>query len=206
MLRTLFLAGVAAAAAGAASPAPSPQPPAASDDDAPTCDRNRLLPYDKRLEFHDSALDGADFDLAKYRGCGPCRTEQPLVVAAAAKYRERGLRTIGLFAREEDNAVRQNRTRFKIDYPLVRDGNGILTANLQGSGGRSVFPAHLFIAGTGLLYCYEVGGLDADTIDTTIAHLLATTASPLPPDPEPVKTPALSLLDPARNSKSSHRA
>jgi thiol-disulfide isomerase/thioredoxin len=161
---------------------------------------NPVLPYDKRIEIRDSALDGPDFDLAKYRGyavwinifatwCPPCREEQPVVVSTAAKYRAQGLRTVGVFANEEDDAIRAYRAKFGISYPLVRDSEGYLTANLQGTT-RTVFPSHLFIDGNGVLYCYEIGGLGTDLVENIVTELLKTTESPLPADPEPTTTAA----------------
>ncbi len=208
MLRAVFLAGIGAATAIGAPPRPSGTPGSgggtagsspAPDDDSPVCDQNPVLPYDKRLEIKDSALDGPPFDLAKYRGyavwinifatwCAPCREEQPIVVSTAAKYRAQGLRTIGLFANESDDAIRAYRAKFDITFPLVRDAEGYLTMNLQGSSTEMTFPSHLFIDGNGVLYCYEIGGLGTDTIENIVTNLLKTTESPLPVDPEPAPT------------------
>jgi len=159
------------------------------------CHANPVLPYDRPLAMTATTLDGPDFSLVEYRGfavwlqifatwCPPCIREQPAVVAAAQKYREDGLRVIGVFSASDDtdDDVRDFRKKFAIPYPLVRDKSGLISA-MQSKSDDWGYPAHLFVSPEGYLVCYRMGDMAAEEMAAKIGKVLAAVQKPLPPDP-----------------------
>jgi len=173
LTRTCFIASTTAALVTVASPKPSLSPkPSPSPTPFPwdMCDNNPVLPYDKPLGLHMRVLDGADFDLIKYRGyavvlnifatwCGPCAAEMPSMVDAAAKYHDKGLRIVGIDFNESDDTVRAYRKKYSIGFPVAMDEHGEFTYSLE-RGIKDVdieFPVSLYISPDGYLYCYNRG-------------------------------------------------
>ncbi len=143
------------------------------------------------------ALDAKDFHLVDYRGrgvllnifatwCGPCDDEEPLLVAAYAKYAARGLAIVGINNKEPDDTVRAFRKRYAIPYPIAMDRRGgftrALEAGIDPSGSTPLLlPTTLFITPQGYLYCYLQGALGADELTYRIEKFLADAPpSPLP--------------------------
>jgi len=198
MDRASFLYSAIAAAAGAATPVPkttlSPSPTLAPWDQ---CLENPGLPYDRPLDFTMQTLDGPDFHLMAYRGravmlnifatwCGPCNEEQPFVVELAERYAPQGLAIIGIDDREEDDAVRRYRKKFGITYPIAMDRRGGFSHVLE-VGTRTdlngALPGWIFIAPSGLLYCYLQGSRGKAELDYRIKKFLAETPPAVSPSP-----------------------
>lgn len=187
MLRGEFCSGVIALATAASSP----MSPRSVDH----CDINPTVPFGRPLEFGGDALDGPYFDLKAYRGyamwitmfatwCPPCNDEQPMIVDAARRYYDSGLRVVGIFSDDPDDRVREYRKKYGIAYPLVRDQSYALSRILEGrTKAGPEYPSHLFLTAWGTLYCYVASEIDARTADYKIGKLLTTVSSPLPPSP-----------------------
>lgn len=148
-------------------------------------------------------LDGPDFDLVKYRGygvllnifatwCKPCAFEMPAIVANAAKYHDRGLRIIGIDVRESDDAVRAYRKKYAIPFPIAMDEQGGFAYNLEhgNNGENTEFPALLFIAPDGYLYCDKRGSSEHPEAELTyrIEKFLKDAPPSASPSPQPVST------------------
>lgn len=163
----MFMKSAFSLLAAGATPSPMPSP---STNPWDLCDKSGALPYDRPLELKMRVLDGPDFDLLHYRGypvwlhvfatwCGPCEKEMPAVVAAAAKYEDRGLRVVGIDVAESDNTVRAYRKRFAIPFPIAMDERANFSSALErgGSGASVQFPVSFFITSDGYLYCENIG-------------------------------------------------
>jgi len=196
--RSDFLHGLVAGAVSAATPSPSPMPTALEKTIPMHCIENPALPYDRPLQIKLPVLDGPDFHLTDYRGrlvllnvfatwCNPCQYETPFLVAAAAKYADRGFSVIGIDDRDSDDSVRDFRKRFGITYPIAMDRRGGLTENIELNGKQGI-PASLFITPEGFLSCYTIGNFEADDLADRIEKLLAATTPVITPSPSPQPT------------------
>lgn len=87
------------------------------------------IPEGRPIEWKIEVLDGPEFKLSTYRGkavfvnvfatwCGPCRMEQPDVVAFAEAHAD-DTAVVGLDIHEEDDDVRAYRKKFAIPYPIA---------------------------------------------------------------------------------------
>lgn len=109
-----------------------------------------------------TALDGKEIDLAKMTDkvvlvdfwatwCGPCVAEMPNVVAAYAKYKEKGFEVIGISLDEDKGALEKFIADNKMPWPQYFDGkrwenelaqhfgiSGIPATFLVGKGGKIV--------------------------------------------------------------------
>ena len=194
--RLTFLMGALAAASAKPSPTPTPFP-------WDTCDKSRVLPYDRPLDMRIPVLDGPDFNLMDYRGrcvllnvfatwCGPCNKEQPDLVKAAIAYAPKGLAVIGINDREEDNTVRAYRKKYGISYPIAMDRRGGFTANLQDDASQTSveYPVSIFITPRGFLYCYLAGGMSGDEMTYRFDKFLAEAPPTWTPVPSPSPSPS----------------
>lgn len=164
MIRNTFLFGAAALTLGAVqSPSAAPTPRLLE-----RCDHNPTLPYDRPIEFTQTALDGPDIVLSAYRGkpvwinifaawCEDCNREQPVVSRLAKEFGEQGLQVIGVDCAEADETVREYVRRYEMAYPIAMDRKGGLSQGLTVGQTASVFnlPSHLFLDRNGFLVCYR---------------------------------------------------
>ncbi|MBV8371481.1 MAG: TlpA family protein disulfide reductase [Candidatus Eremiobacteraeota bacterium] len=142
--------------AASASPAPKPKknPHVAGANDVVT------LPENRHIEWTMEVLDGPEFRLSAYRGkvvfvnifatwCGPCRVEQPDVVAFANAHADDTV-VIGVDVKEEDNVVRAYRKRYDIPYPIAMDRYDTRVRGVYREG-RMVFPTTIVFKPDGTL-------------------------------------------------------
>ena len=91
------------------------------------------IPEHRTVEWKMEVLDGPEFRLSAYRGkavfvnlfatwCGPCRVEQPTVVAFARAHPD-DTAVVGVDIQEEDDTVRAYRKKFAIPYPIAMHRN-----------------------------------------------------------------------------------
>lgn len=122
-------------------PAPSPEGsplPTASPSPKPGKPRRRhvhgpndvaKVPTNRVIEWKMEVLDGPGFQLTAYQGrvvfcnlfatwCGPCRKEQPALVAFARAHVD-DTAVIGVNMWEADNDVRAYRKKYEIAYPIA---------------------------------------------------------------------------------------
>jgi thiol-disulfide isomerase/thioredoxin len=105
-------------------------------------------------------MNGAPVDLASFKGqplivnlwatwCGPCRIETPELVKFAEKYKDRGLRVIGISADDTPDAIRAFAAEFGVPYPMLVGLNQ--EAFLQSIGYRGTLPLTLMVAKDGTI-------------------------------------------------------
>jgi thiol-disulfide isomerase/thioredoxin len=123
------------------------------------------LPQNRAIEWTMEVLDGPRFRLSAYRGlvvfcnvfatwCGPCRAEQPTVVAFARAHTD-DTAVIGIDIGEEDNDVRAYRKKFDIPYPIaMHRQRGTVPAIFQKN---IAFPTTIVFKPDGTLSCATMG-------------------------------------------------
>ena len=87
-------------------------------------------------------LDGDELDAADYADgsvlvinvwadwCGPCRLEQPLLVALADRYEDDGVRFLGINYQDDRDAAKAWIEEFDVPYPSLFDPYGRTAAEL----------------------------------------------------------------------------
>ena len=124
------------------------------------------IPENRAVEWKMEVLDGPEFRLSAYRGkavfvnvfatwCGPCRVEQPDVVAFARAHPD-DTAVIGVDIHEEDNEVRSYRKKFEIPYPIAMH-RGRLTMPSIFKDDSLIFPTTLVFHPDGTLSCAWMG-------------------------------------------------
>jgi thiol-disulfide isomerase/thioredoxin len=126
------------------------------------------IPEHKLVEWKIEVLDGPKFRLSAYRGkavfvnvfatwCGPCRVEQPELVAFARAHPDETV-VIGVDVKEEDNDVRKYRKEFDIPYPIAMDRYDKRVRQIYREG-RMVFPTTVVFRPDGTLACAWAGNV-----------------------------------------------
>ncbi len=83
-------------------------------------------------DFSGTDLDGKPISLGQFKGqpvvlnfwaswCGPCRAEQPALLAIARDYRPRGVQVVGITVRDNLEQARIYRDEFHVPYPSLFD-------------------------------------------------------------------------------------
>jgi thiol-disulfide isomerase/thioredoxin len=130
-----------------------------------------VLPEHRLIEWTMEVLDGPEFRLSAYRGkvvfvnvfatwCGPCRIEQPMVVAFANAHPDDTV-VIGVDVKEEDNLVRAYRKKYAIPYPIAMDRYDRRVRGIYREG-RMVFPTTIVFKPDGTLSCAWKGDRDRE--------------------------------------------
>ncbi len=118
------------------------------------------LPEHRPIGWKMEVLDGPPFDLSADRGkvvfvnifatwCGPCRHEQPTVVAFANAHQDDTI-VVGMNYKELDDKVREYRKKFDIPYPIGMDRRGNILRGVY-KGGDMVFPMTIVFRPDGTL-------------------------------------------------------
>ena len=130
-------------------------------------------------DFTLTQLNGEPLTLSSYRGkvvlldfwatwCVPCREEIPRFVELQDKYRERGLRIIGVSMDDSVDPVRPFAQQFHINYPVVM-GNAKLGEEY---GGVLGLPIAFLLDQDGRIVKKHIGATALDVFDSEIAALL----------------------------------
>ncbi len=196
MKRQLFVAGamtsacaVALRGVAAAKPAPaSPSPEPSEKPHVHGANGVVTLPEHRLIEWTSDVLDGPEFRLSRYRGkvvfvnvfatwCGPCRVEQPIVVAFANAHVDDTV-VIGVDVGEEDNDVRAYRKKYGIPYPIAMDRYDRKVRSIYRQG-RMVFPTTIVFRADGTLSCAWAGDQEREWFEAEREYALQ------PPTPPP---------------------
>ena len=129
--------------------------------------------------FDLQTLDGRRLSLADLRGspvvlnfwaswCIPCREEAPLLTAAAADYRARGLRVVGVVYQDSAESARDFMGRYGQTYTGLLDPDG-RTAIDYGVFG---IPETFFIDASGIVRSRQVGAVTVDDLRRQIQKIL----------------------------------
>ncbi len=169
-----FLA-VQAGARATGKPEPTPKPHVHGPNGVTS------LPVHRPIAWKMEVLDGPPFDLSAYRGkavfvnifatwCGPCRAEQPGLVAFANAHVDDTV-VVGMNYEEFDGDVRAYRKTFEIPYPIAMDRRGDLLGVYK--GGRMMFPMTIVFHPDGTLSCAWTGDASREWFESEREAALA---------------------------------
>ncbi|MDQ6941347.1 MAG: TlpA family protein disulfide reductase [Candidatus Eremiobacteraeota bacterium] len=150
-----------------AAPSPSPQPTPSRKPHVHGANGLIRIPENRPVEWKMEVLDGPEFRLSAYRGmavfvnvfatwCGPCREEQPVMVAFARAHPD-DTAVIGIDVYEADNDVRAYRKKFEIPYPIAIHRSR-MTVPAIFKNDSLIYPTTLAFRPDGTLSCAWSGG------------------------------------------------
>ena len=130
-------------------------------------------------------LQRGSADLASLRGsvavvnfwatwCTPCRQEQPQLEQVARAYRDRGVRFLGVFERDDAAKGRAWLKEFGVTYPSIADPSGSFADDFALFG----LPDTFVIDPTGTIRWAITGKTTAEALSQLIDRVLASPASP----------------------------
>jgi cytochrome c biogenesis protein CcmG/thiol:disulfide interchange protein DsbE len=97
--------------------------------------------------------------------CGPCKKEAPELEGAWQRWRSRGVVVLGIDAQDFAGDARRFMRRFKVSYPVVRDGPGKVVAKYGVQG----FPETFFVDREGnIVGEHYQGPVDRQKLDDNI--------------------------------------
>jgi cytochrome c biogenesis protein CcmG/thiol:disulfide interchange protein DsbE len=132
-------------------------------------------------DFALESLDGGTpIALSSFRGhvvvlnfwaswCAPCRLEAPGLRRVSERYRDRGVRFLGVDYRDNDAAGRAFIDEFRLRYPSVTDPSGSLAYDYELIG----FPTTFIIDAAGTIRYRFVGYLDEDVLQKALDDILS---------------------------------
>lgn len=130
-------------------------------------------------EYATTTLDGQSIDLAASRGsvvflnvwatwCTPCRAEIPELKKLHAKYRDRGVKLVGISIEESSvDDVKSFVKEQKIDYPIAYDAEDKIANLLQ----TNVLPTSIVIDKTGKIVWKQIGALQSNEVPAVEAEI-----------------------------------
>jgi DsbE subfamily thiol:disulfide oxidoreductase len=101
--------------------------------------------------------------------CAPCRLEAPGLRRVSGRYRDRGVRFLGVDYRDNDAAGRAFVDEFRLRYPSVADPSGSLADDYALIG----FPTTFIIDPAGTIRYRFVGYLDEDVLVKALNDVLS---------------------------------
>ena len=127
-----------------------------------------------------SLEDGTPIALASFRGqvvvlnfwaswCAPCRLEAPGLRRVSERYRDRGVRFLGVDYRDDEAAGRAFVDEFHLRYPSVTDPSGSLAYSYELIG----FPTTVVIDPSGTIRYRFVGYLDDEVLEDALNDVLS---------------------------------
>jgi DsbE subfamily thiol:disulfide oxidoreductase len=128
----------------------------------------------------ESLNGGTPIALSSFRGyvvvlnfwaswCAPCRLEAPGLRRVSERYRDRGVRFLGVDYRDDDAAGRAFVDEFRLRYPSVTDPSGSLAYDYELIG----FPTTFIIDPAGTIRYRFVGYLDEDVLEKALNDVLS---------------------------------
>jgi peroxiredoxin len=102
--------------------------------------------------------------------CEPCKKEMPRLEQAWQRYRGRGVTFIGVNTTDFTGDAERFVDRYRLTFPVVRDGNGRVLAKY---GGLPI-PWTYFVNREGLIVGYIRGEVTAEALEDGLREALAT--------------------------------
>ena len=100
--------------------------------------------------------------------CVPCKQEAPVLEAAWEKWRDRGVKFLGVDAQDSRTWAREFEQKYGITYPSVVEG----TPEEMARYGVLGFPETFLIDRSGKIVAKYVGPFDAATLDAYVSSLV----------------------------------
>jgi thiol-disulfide isomerase/thioredoxin len=127
-------------------------------------------------------LDGRPQPLAQWRGrvlvvnfwatwCPPCREEIPMFVRVQERYRDAGLKFVGI-AIDQPERVAEFAREFRINYPVLVGGLESMELMRQVGNRAGALPYTLVIDRQGKLVSQQLGELKEDRLQSLVRPLL----------------------------------
>lgn len=101
--------------------------------------------------------------------CDPCRKEMPRLEQAWQRYRGRGVTFVGVNTTDFSGDARRFLRRYKVTFPIVRDGNGRVLARY---GGLPI-PWTYFVGRDGRIVGYIRGEVTSEALEDGLRQALA---------------------------------
>jgi len=101
--------------------------------------------------------------------CAPCRVEAPGLRRVSQRYRDQGVRFLGVDYRDDAAAARAFVDEFRLGYPSVSDPSGSLTHDYELIG----FPTTFIIDPAGTMRYRFVGYLDEAVLEEALNDVLS---------------------------------
>jgi cytochrome c biogenesis protein CcmG, thiol:disulfide interchange protein DsbE len=101
--------------------------------------------------------------------CDPCRKEMPRLEDAWQRYRDRGVTFVGVNTTDFSGDAQRFLRRYKVTFPIVRDGNGRVLARY---GGLPI-PWTYFVGRDGRIVGYIRGEVTAEALEDGLQQALA---------------------------------
>jgi DsbE subfamily thiol:disulfide oxidoreductase len=132
-------------------------------------------------DFELLSLDGGTpIALSSFRGhvvvlnfwaswCAPCRLEAPGLRRVSERYRDRGVRFLGVDYRDDEAAARAFVEEFRLPYPSVSDPSGSLAHDYELIG----FPTTFIIDPAGTIRYRFVGYLDEEVLENALNDVMS---------------------------------
>jgi len=129
-------------------------------------------------------VDGDRVSLADERGkvvvmpvwgswCGPCRSEAPMLAAAARDLRDDGVVFLGIDSRDPNTAnVRRFLDRFDVPYDSIHDPDGATLLAFHGTLPPMTIPSFVFIDAEGRIAGRALDSLDRSTLYGVVEDVL----------------------------------
>jgi cytochrome c biogenesis protein CcmG, thiol:disulfide interchange protein DsbE len=101
--------------------------------------------------------------------CDPCRKEMPRLEQAWQRYRDRGVTFVGVNTTDFSGDAQRFLRRYKVTFPIVRDGNGRVLARY---GGLPI-PWTYFVGRDGRIVGYIRGEVTSAALEDGLRQALA---------------------------------
>lgn len=131
-----------------------------------------------------TTLTGAKLSLASDRGkvvvlnfwgswCTECRAEAPTLAALAAKYRDRGVRFVGVDVQDTPASAEAFDRDFGISYPSLNDPGGQVALDFRGTAPAAATPTTIVIGRSGRIWARILGEATYTGLGTILAKASA---------------------------------
>ncbi len=125
-----------------------------------------------------TTLEGEPFDLGRLRGgivvvnvwaswCAPCLYELPMLVSTASRWKERGVRFVGLAAESDPADVQRIVEALESPYPVLHIDSGT-----QRAWNADALPSTYIVRADGGIAWSMAGALTADELEEAIVEVV----------------------------------
>ena len=131
-------------------------------------------------DFSMLLLDGTEFRLSDHPGspvvinfwaswCPPCRQESPGLERTWRRYREQGIKFVGVDIQDAEDDARAYVQEFGLSFPNGRDVDGRITVDYGVIG----LPVTFFISSGGIVEGRSVGAVPEKTLESWVLDLIS---------------------------------